>query len=76
MFASAVDCRVYPYHPDCRGMGNSVDEGHKLLGAGNDQVLALLADDKAQIMSFITTHVNPELISTFQSLVFSFGIIG
>ncbi|NRD72503.1 hypothetical protein HQQ94_04425 [Shewanella sp. VB17] len=76
MFANEVDCRVYPYHPDCRGIIDVVEEGHELLGAGKDQVLGLLADDKAQIISFITTHADSELISTLHSLVFSFGIIG
>ncbi|NOH72945.1 hypothetical protein F0225_16625 [Vibrio pectenicida] len=75
MITNAVDCKIYPYHPDCRG-DNIIYEGHELLGAGHDQVLAWLADDKAQIISLITTYANTELISTLQSLVFSFGIIG
>ena len=75
MVANAVDCRVYPYHPDCSG-DNIIYEGHELLGAGHDQVLALLADDKSQIISLITTYVNTEVILTLQSLVFSLGITG
>ena len=76
MISNTVNCKVYPYHPDCRGISTLVYEGEKLLVTGNDQVLALLSDDKAQVMSFMTFHVHPELISTLQNFVSSFGIIG
>ncbi|MFY2507042.1 hypothetical protein ACN3E9_01700 [Vibrio pectenicida] len=76
MVANAVDCRVYPYHPDCRGINNIINEGVEALGAGYDQALALLADDKAQVISFFSTNLNTELMSSLQSLVASFALIG
>ncbi|MCG7491708.1 hypothetical protein MHN79_19705 [Vibrio sp. Of14-4] len=76
MIASEVDCKVYPYHPDCRGINNIINEGVEGTGAGYDQALSLFADDKAQVVSFISTNLNTELMSSLQSLVASFGLIG
>ncbi|WP_114786180.1 hypothetical protein [Vibrio tetraodonis] len=76
MIVGKVDCKVYPYHPDCRGINTNLTEGVEGLGAGYDQALSLLADDKAQVISFISTHMNTELMSSLQSLVASFGLIG
>ena len=73
MNANILDCRVFPFDPSCRGSVSIADKGYH---PNNDQFLVFPTDEKANAISFITSYVNPEYVSSLQSLVFSFGMIG
>ena len=73
MNANILDCKVFPFDPSCRGNVSIADKGYH---PNNDQFLVFPTDEKANAISFITSYVNPEYVSSLHNLVLSFGMIG